>query len=106
MKKRRKEIMTKTEAVKELKERAGLKNQNEARNAINALGEIILEHITDEDGFTPFPGIKFYTRHRNPRNGRNPSTGESIVIEAGYLPKVKFGKAVKDAVNAAVANAE
>lgn len=98
--------MTKTEAVKEFKERAGLKNQNEARNAMNALGEMILEHITDEDGFTPFPGIKFYTRYRNARKGYNPATGESIMIEAAYAPKVKFGKAVKDAVNAAVANAE
>lgn len=98
--------MTKAEIVKEVKERAGLKNQTEARNAINAIESMIMDHITDEDGFTPFAGIKFYTRYRNPRNGRNPSTGESIVIEAGYLPKVKFGKAVRDAVNAAVANAE
>lgn len=98
--------MTKAEIVKEFKERAGLKNQTEARNVINALESMIMDHITDEDGFTPFPGIKFYTRYRNARKGYNPATGESIVIEAAYAPKVKFGKAVKDAVNAAVANAE
>ena len=98
--------MTKAEIVKEIKERAGLKNQNEAREVLKALEEMIMDHITDEDGFTPFAGIKFYTRYRNPRNGRNPSTGESIVIEAGYLPKVKFGKAVRDAVNAAASAEE
>ena len=36
---------------------------------------------------------------RAAREGRNPATGESMVIKASKAPKFKAGKALKDLVN-------
>ena len=41
----------------------------------------------------------FETSERAAREGRNPSTGETMKIEACKAPKFKAGKALKDAVN-------
>lgn len=46
------------------------------------------------------PGFGTFTvSERAERMGRNPSTGESIPIPAAKIPKLKFGKAVKDLIN-------
>ena len=42
----------------------------------------------------------FETVERAAREGRNPSTGDVLHIEASKSPKFKAGKALKDAVNA------
>lgn len=41
---------------------------------------------------------KFELRERAERNGRNPQTGEKLVIPASVTPAFKAGKAFKDAV--------
>lgn len=41
----------------------------------------------------------FEARHRAPRRGRDPRTGESINIEASTVPAFRAGKALKDLVN-------
>ncbi len=41
----------------------------------------------------------FSVANRAASTGRNPRTGESIQIPASKQPKVKAGKALKDAVN-------
>lgn len=40
----------------------------------------------------------FEVRNRLAREGRNPSTGETIKIEASKVPAFKAGKALKDKV--------
>ncbi|MBI1933605.1 MAG: HU family DNA-binding protein [Ignavibacteriales bacterium] len=45
------------------------------------------------------PGVgKFSTGKTKKRNGRNPSTGQAIVIPAKNKVKFKVGKALQDAV--------
>lgn len=41
----------------------------------------------------------FEVRNREPSEGRNPRTGETIKIKASKLPRFKAGKALKDEVN-------
>lgn len=40
---------------------------------------------------------KFEVKHRQERQGRNPATGESIVIPAKTVPKFTFSKSLKEA---------
>lgn len=40
------------------------------------------------------------TSKRAARKGQNPQTGKKITIPAATVPKVKFGKGLKEAVNA------
>ncbi|PHG56949.1 HU family DNA-binding protein, partial [Bacillus toyonensis] len=41
----------------------------------------------------------FEVRERAAREGRNPSTGESLIIPAKKAPAFKAGKQLKEAVN-------
>lgn len=41
----------------------------------------------------------FSVKERAERKGRNPQTGEEIVIPAAKIPAFKAGKSLKDAVN-------
>ena len=56
-------------------------------------------NMKDEDGVTPFSGVKFYARYNEAKIGRNPATGESVNIAAKYQPKVRFGSHVKEIIN-------
>lgn len=92
--------MSKKELIDAIAERTGL-SKSDSTNALNATLEEItkaLESGTD----VAFPGFgTFTTSQRSERNGRNPRTGETIVIAAATVPKFKPGKALKDAVNPA-----
>jgi integration host factor subunit beta len=41
----------------------------------------------------------FSVRHRAPRQGRNPKTGEKVDIEAKSVPFFKAGKELRDRLN-------
>jgi len=41
----------------------------------------------------------FKVRSRAARTGRNPKTGETLMIKASKVPSFKAGKGLKDAVN-------
>jgi len=41
----------------------------------------------------------FEVKDRAERKGRNPQTGEEIIIKAAKIPAFKAGKSLKDAVN-------
>ncbi len=44
----------------------------------------------------------FSLHQREPRQGRNPKTGESVSVEAKAVPHFKPGKALRDSVNASM----
>ena len=55
-----------------------------------------------EDGKVQIVGFgTFEVKERAEREGRNPATGQAMVIPATKTPKFKAGKALKDAVNEA-----
>lgn len=41
----------------------------------------------------------FYPRHRLPRQGRNPKTGESVSVSDRKVMRFKVGKELKDRLN-------
>lgn len=41
----------------------------------------------------------FSLHYRSPRVGRNPKTGDSVTLEAKYVPHFKPGKELRDQVN-------
>lgn len=91
--------MKKIDLIREFKEAAGLANQKDAKEILEVLGNIIVAHMKDEDGITPFAGMKFSSVYKEARTMRNPATGEPVEVAPKYSPKVKFGKTVKEALN-------
>lgn len=91
--------MKRSEFVKVCAEKSGL-SQKDMKEVLEVVGNVILDNMKDEDGVTPFSGIKFASVYRAARVGHNPATGEAVNIPGKYQPKVKFGTRVKETLNA------
>jgi len=66
---------------------------------LSALEETVVSEVKS-GGKVALPGfLTFEKGHRAARTGKNPQTGEALQIAAADVPKVKIGKAFKDAVN-------
>lgn len=70
-----------------------------AGEAIDAFVEAVIETVATGEEVSIAGFGKFGVTERAEREGRNPQTGEAIVIGASKSPKFKAGKAFKDAVN-------
>ena len=90
--------MKKNEFIAECAEKSGL-TKKDTKEVLDIFFKVIVEHMKDEDGVSPYAGVKFYTVYRDGREGRLPGSDEKINIPGRYLPKAKFGKSVKEVVN-------
>ena len=91
--------MNKAEMADRLAARTGL-SKAAAREAVDGVFAAIGDALANGEqvriaGF----GI-FGTRCRPARTGRNPRTGEAVLIPASTSPTFRAGKTLKDAVNA------
>lgn len=88
--------MNQKELIEAIAEKGHSKHTAEA--VLKALGEVVQKCVST-DGDVTLPGIgKISVKHRAARAGRNPSTGESLHIEAKRVPSFTAAKALKDAV--------
>ncbi|MFA7097971.1 MAG: HU family DNA-binding protein [Gammaproteobacteria bacterium] len=90
--------MNKAEFVSDVASRAGL-SQAQAEKAINAVIESIKDVMRKGDTLSLVGFGTFAVKHRGPRQGKNPQTGEVIEIAATNTVSFKPGKGLKDAVN-------
>lgn len=90
--------MNKTELVAAVAEKAGL-TKKDVEKTINAFLDTVKEEVA-ADGKVQLIGFgTFESRVRKERMGKNPKTGEEIIIEEAKVPAFKAGKAFKDVVN-------
>ena len=94
--------MNKTELVNAVAEKADF-SKKDADKAVNAmLDTIMLDSITDalaQGDKVQIVGFgTFEVRARAEKQGRNPKTGEAMIVPASNLPAFKAGKALKEAV--------
>ena len=91
--------MTKSELIAQL----AMENPHLRQQDVEAIVATIFEEITaalsrgDRVELRGFGA--FSVKRRDPRQGRNPRTGEEIKIPASKQPKFRAGKQLKDAVN-------
>jgi len=89
--------MNKQDLISLVAEKADL-SKKDSEAAVAA----VIDGITDtlaKGGKVQLVGFgTFEVRHRQAREGRNPSTGETIKIAAQNVPAFKAGKALKDQV--------
>lgn len=89
--------MNKTELIDGVAAAANL-SKVEAGRAIDAVVNEITEALKKGDSVTLVGFGTFQVRPRAQRPGRNPKSGEPIMIAASNNPSFKPGKALKDAV--------
>ncbi|MBW2560628.1 MAG: HU family DNA-binding protein [Deltaproteobacteria bacterium] len=89
--------MTKAEFTGKIAERAGI-SKSEAAKVLDAVTGELTELLNKEQKIT-FPGFgTFKTIKRAERKGRNPRTGNEIIIPARSVVQFKPGSALKEAV--------
>jgi integration host factor subunit beta len=90
--------MTKAELVDNVAERVDLtKKQTEV--IVNILFNSITEALSQGDKVELRGFGSFRIRSRNPREGRNPKTGDAVHIPAKRVPFFKAGKGLREMVD-------
>ena len=90
--------MNKTELIAAIAESSNLTKADSSR-ALEATINAITDSLASNEPVTLIGFGTFEVRDRAARSGRNPRTGEAILIKASKNPAFKAGKALKDAVN-------
>ena len=90
--------MNKSELIAKVAEDLELPKARVAQIA-NALFDNVVAKVAEGEtvGITGFG--TFSVRDRAERNGRNPQTGDALVIEARKAPHFRSGRGFKEAVN-------
>lgn len=91
--------MTKTNLIEAVAEKTEFK-KCEAEKAVNAVLAAIEEALAAGEKIQITGFGTFEIRENKEREGRNPKTGEKIMIAASKVPTFSAGKTLKDAVNA------
>ena len=89
--------MNKTELVAVVADRADV-TQAMAEKVVNSFVEVVTETLAKEEKVVVTGFGTFEVRHRVARRGKNPRTGEEIVVPAQKTPAFKAGKLLKDSV--------
>lgn len=90
--------MNKTELILTVAEETGFSRKN-VELALNAALGAITRTLAGEEKVQLVGFGAFETKQRAMRIGRNPKTGEEVIIEPAKVPVFKAGKALKDAVD-------
>lgn len=89
--------MNKSELVSLVSEKSGF-TKKDSEKAVNAVLESVTDALVSGDKVQLVGFGTFEVRDRAEKQGRNPKTGEAMIVPASKLPAFKAGKALKDAV--------
>ena len=91
--------MNKTELIAAIAEKAEI-SRKDAEKALKAFTDVVAEELVKGEKVQLVGFGTFEVSERGEREGRNPKSGEPMVIAASKSSKFKAGKALKDLVNA------
>lgn len=89
--------MNKTELVNAVAEKADF-SKKDADKAVAAVLDSITDALAQGDKVQIVGFGTFEVRARAEKQGRNPKTGEAMIVPASNLPAFRAGKALKEAV--------
>jgi nucleoid DNA-binding protein len=90
--------LTKADLIETLAEKCAL-SKRQIGEIIDTLLDEIAGALKKGDKVQLIPFGSFAVRQRKRREGRNPRTGDKLVIAARNVPVFSAGKALRDAVN-------
>lgn len=90
-------MVNKAELVSFVAKEAGLKKKD-AENAVNAFLKGVKETLGKGEKVALVDFGTFEAKKRSARKGKNPQTGEEIIIPETVVPCFKPGKKLKEAV--------
>ena len=90
--------MTKAEIAEKIREKTGITSK-EATELIEAALSIIKDTLASGETLKIFGFGSFVVKKKNDRRGRNPQTGEAIMISARSILAYKPSKLLRDELN-------
>lgn len=90
--------MTKAGIVNDVYERVGV-TKKEAAEYVDAVFDAMKETLQDGEDVKISGFGKFEVRQKGERVGRNPRTGEEIMIPERKVPRFKVSQVLKDELN-------
>ena len=91
--------MTKSELIEQIAARHTQLSAKDIELAVKAIISYMAD-VLAEGGRIEIRGFGSFSLHyRAPRTGRNPKTGEPVVLSGKYVPHFKPGKELRDRVN-------
>ncbi len=94
--------MTKSELVDIIAEKQQGITRREAEVVVNTIFSVVGDALAT-GGHVELRGFgSFTTKERNERLGRNPKTGESVMVPAKIVPHFKPGKDLRERVDRAI----
>lgn len=74
--------------------------QKDVKAVLDAAQTVAYDVMAKEDEVKIFNGLTLGGIHKDATTARNPMTGDTVEVPAKTAPKAKFGKFVKDYINA------
>lgn len=90
--------MTKADIVEHIYDQVGF-SKKEASDVVELIFEIIKQRLEQGEKVKISGFGNFVINHKNPRRGRNPQTGEAIIISGRRVLSFKPSPVLKSAVN-------
>ena len=91
--------MTKSELIERLIEQHPQLSVKDVELAVKTMLDHMTESLANGERIEIRGFGSFSLHYRAPRIGRNPKTGESVSLDAKYVPHFKPGKEMRDQVN-------
>jgi integration host factor subunit beta len=95
--------MTRSELIERLTDQQDQLSVKDVELAIKSILEQMSQSLADGARVEIRGFGSFSLHYRAPRVGRNPKTGESVVLNGKYVPHFKPGKDMRDRVNKSAA---
>lgn len=90
--------MTKADIVERIYEKVGF-SKKEATEVVESIFEIIKKHLESSDKVKVSGFGNFVVNNKHPRKGRNPQTGEEIIISGRRVLTFKSSQVLKKVMN-------
>jgi integration host factor subunit beta len=98
--------MTRSELIILVAERLPYLTQKDAGIIIDTIFDSMVESLAQGERIEIRGFGSFAVKHRDPREGRNPKTGETVHIPAKRMPHFKIGKELYERINPTVPEQE
>ena len=91
--------MTKTDLIEKVSEKVSFLNKKQTDKVVNRIFDNIRTALAKGDKVEIRGFGSFTIRNRDPREGRNPLTGEKVSVTAKKVPFFRAGKELKKMVD-------
>ncbi len=91
--------MTKSELVEIIAAKQTQLSVKDVELAVKTIIDLMSETLSSGQRIEIRGFGSFSLHYRSPRVGRNPKTGDSVTLDAKYVPHFKPGKELRDIVN-------